>query len=310
MSSQSKKLCLGTNLLSGLFKILNCANIEDFFLELTTLFDRYFAARLKSVAVINHQLHYTVRSYKKKIIFKEQPAEAETLKNYSGINFQAGQATVTVSTADYAVNFNLLLKKREHELFKRRTLFLETIAAATRLFFVNHELQLSSMRDDLTRAHNQNYLKKIIDNEIERNKRAFMPFSIIFMDVDNLKEINEKYSHLTGSALLKELAELLITNFRKSDLVARFGGDEFVIVLFNALEMQALKACQRIQKIINQHLFCQRENLNIKITASFGIAVYNSGFSSADEIIKAADLAMYQVKQKGRNGINLYRGAK
>ena len=169
------------------------------------------------------------------------------------------------------------------------------------------ELENSLQQDDLTSLLNQNTLIKIIEREIAQNKLLINTFSLVFLDIDGLKDINEQFGHLTGSYLIKEFAALLSGSLRKSDVVARFGGDEFVFLLFHTSEKKAFAICERLRELITGHRFLTQKGLNLSITVSFGITAHKSADDSSEILIKRADKAMYTVKKKGKNGILIYR---
>ncbi|MCP5049765.1 MAG: GGDEF domain-containing protein, partial [bacterium] len=109
-----------------------------------------------------------------------------------------------------------------------------------------------------------------------------------------------------GTEVLKEVAGVLREQVRKVDLLSRFGGDEFVIVLLQAPAEKALEVCSRIKTAISDHIFLADKHLNLKITGCFGISSFPENGKTVDQLIKKADLAMYTVKRTGKNGINIY----
>jgi len=176
------------------------------------------------------------------------------------------------------------------------------------LFFLvkikNYEFH--SIKDDITMAYNQNYLKAFVHNEIERSKRYATMFSLIFFDLDNLKAINEIHGHLVGTEVLKEVAGILRSQVRKVDLLSRFGGDEFVIVLLHAGPDKAYEVSERIREKVNNHTFMSHDSLNVKITGCFGISSFPENGGTVEDLIRKSDMAMYEVKRKGKNGIKIY----
>jgi len=168
--------------------------------------------------------------------------------------------------------------------------------------------EFHSIKDDITLAYNQKYLRTFIRNEIERCRRYPSIFSVAFFDLDNLKAVNEKFGHLIGTQVLKEVAEVLRQQVRKIDLLSRFGGDEFVIVLLKTNAVKTYEICSRIKQNLDSTLFLQDKNLNIKMTGCFGISSFPQDGNSVEELIKKADSAMYDVKRKGKNGIKIYEG--
>ncbi len=171
-------------------------------------------------------------------------------------------------------------------------------------------IKLFSLRnkDDLTGLYNQNYLRKYLFNKINCYKKKNKIFSVVFFDIDNLREINLKYGHISGSELLKDMAQFLKESFRESDMVARFGGDEFILIIDNPKKNSAEMACSRFQTLLNQNIFKIGNELKIKITGSFGIAQFPKHGTSPEELINQADIAMYEAKKKGKNCIYIFQG--
>ncbi len=159
--------------------------------------------------------------------------------------------------------------------------------------------------DDLTKLFNFRHLEQTLDLEIRRCQRYNLSFSIIFMDLDFFKNINDTYGHLMGSKTLIEVAQLLIGCLREVDIIARYGGDEFVVVLPQTDTETTYKITKRIQKAIREHVFLKEEGINVKITASFGIASYPDHAKSKRDLIRLSDEAMYRVKNMNRDGITI-----
>ncbi|MDQ1352886.1 MAG: two-component system, cell cycle response regulator [Acidobacteriota bacterium] len=170
-------------------------------------------------------------------------------------------------------------------------------------------LEFHSVKDDLTLTYNQKYLRNFLQNEIERCNRYPSFFSVVFFDLDNLKAINDQYGHLIGTEVLKDAADVLKGQIRKIDLVSRFGGDEFVIVLVKADSEKAYETCKRIRKRLANTIFLKDKGLSIEMTGCFGISCFPRDGSTVDELIRKADSAMYDVKRRGKNGIKIYEGA-
>ncbi len=192
----------------------------------------------------------------------------------------------------------------KNELLARARIFFNQLFMVLRI--KNFEYQ--SLKDDITLAYNQNYLKAFIQSEIERSMRYASVFSIVFFDLDNLKAINEKHGHLVGTEVLKEVAAVLRGQVRKVDLLSRFGGDEFVIVLLHADASKAYDVCSRIRTAIKSRVFLENTHINIGITGCFGISSFPDHGNTVDELIRNADLAMYDVKRSGKDGIKIYKG--
>ncbi len=162
-----------------------------------------------------------------------------------------------------------------------------------------------AMRDDLTKAFNRRFFDTYLDEEIERSRRYGSLFSIIFLDLDDLKMVNNFYGHLTGSRTLQEVAKRILAAVRAIDKVVRFGGDEFCIVLPETDQEQALAVANRVRKALTADSFIIDGTVEISITASFGIATYPTHGLSKDDLIRQADAAMYRVKSTTKNAVGL-----
>lgn len=162
-----------------------------------------------------------------------------------------------------------------------------------------------AMRDDLTKAFNRRFFDTYLDEEIERARRYGSLFSIIFLDLDDLKMVNNFYGHLTGSRTLQEVAKRILAAVRAIDKVVRFGGDEFCIVLPETDQEQALAVANRVRKALVAAAFVIDDNVEISVTASFGIATYPTHGLTKDDLIRQADAAMYRVKSTTKNAVGL-----
>jgi len=167
---------------------------------------------------------------------------------------------------------------------------------------VSHIRELSIV-DDCTGLYNSRHMHALLETEIARATRYRTCFSVIFLDLDHFKDVNDAHGHLIGSGLLKEIGAVLKQNLRTVDWAIRYGGDEFVVILPHTGRSEAMLVALRLRKALNQATFFARENLNIAITASFGVATFPDDANNKDEIIKMADQAMYRVKNSTRDGI-------
>jgi diguanylate cyclase (GGDEF)-like protein len=162
-----------------------------------------------------------------------------------------------------------------------------------------------AMRDDLTKAFNRRFFESYLDEEIERARRYGSVFSIIFLDLDDLKMVNNFYGHLTGSRTLQEVAKRILGAVRGIDKVVRFGGDEFCIILPQTDSDQAMLVANRVKKSMTASAFRLEPNVEISITASFGIATYPMHGITKDALIRQADAAMYRVKATTKNAVGV-----
>jgi diguanylate cyclase (GGDEF)-like protein len=163
--------------------------------------------------------------------------------------------------------------------------------------------QALSVTDDLTQLYNSRYLNQVLRRETKRASRSGRPLSLLFMDLDGFKSINDSHGHLFGSRALVEAADVVRKSARETDVCARFGGDEFAVVLPDTGGEGAYAVGERIRERIAAHPFLAEDGLRIRLTASVGVATLPDVAGSAEELLKAADQAMYRVKDAGKNGI-------
>jgi len=163
-----------------------------------------------------------------------------------------------------------------------------------------HELTIT---DDCTDLYNVRHLNFVLDTEIYRSNRYQYEFSLIFIDLDHFKEVNDTHGHLVGSKLLREMAELIRGSLRLIDYAFRYGGDEFVILLPQTGKESANVVARRLHERVNEKKFMAEEGLNLHLTASFGLATYPPDATTKPEMIRLADEAMYLVKNTSRNNI-------
>jgi diguanylate cyclase (GGDEF)-like protein len=160
-----------------------------------------------------------------------------------------------------------------------------------------------SVTDDLTQLYNSRYLSQVLRRETKRASRSGRPLSLLFIDLDGFKAINDTHGHLYGSRALVEAAGLIRQSARETDVVARFGGDEFALILPDTGSEGAAAVGERIRDRVNAHRFLQGDGLSIHLTVSVGVATLPDVAHSTEGLIQAADEAMYHVKEHGKNGI-------
>ena len=162
-----------------------------------------------------------------------------------------------------------------------------------------------SVTDDLTHLYNSRYLNQVLRRETKRASRSGRPLSLLFIDLDGFKSINDTHGHLAGSRALVEAAAVIRGSARETDVVSRFGGDEFALVLPDTGGDGAYAVGERIRERIAAHAFLAGDGLDIHLTASVGVATLPDAAASAEELVQAADRAMYRVKESGKNGIQV-----
>ena len=163
------------------------------------------------------------------------------------------------------------------------------------------EAERLSQTDDLTKLHNARYLRQFLLNEIRRARRYGSSVAALFLDLDDFKRVNDGHGHLAGSHVLMEMAAVILSSIRDTDAVARYGGDEFVIVLPDTEIELAGTVAERIREKIARHHFNAGRNLKLSLTASFGVAAFPMHASSPQQLIASADTAMYEAKAANKN---------
>jgi diguanylate cyclase (GGDEF)-like protein len=170
------------------------------------------------------------------------------------------------------------------------------------------KIQELTITDDVTRLFNTRHLHALLQTEFERARRFQTEFSVIFLDLDHFKQVNDNYGHLSGTELLVEVAQLIQGATRSVDAVFRYGGDEFVVLLPQTGKTAAVEAAHRLRTALAETRFLTardalREDAPISISASFGVATYPHDGDGPESILKIADGRMYSIKHATRNDI-------
>lgn len=188
-----------------------------------------------------------------------------------------------------------------------------SMVSVYKVFLKNYEryenTKLLTYVDDLTTVYNRRYLERFICGLIDRSANCEDRFSMIFLDIDNLKEVNNKYGHLIGSRVIKTISEILKLSVRGFDRVFRFGGDEFAVILPYTDTEGALYVADRIKNTIKNKpiVFEEADIEDLSMSVTMGIATYPEHGESPSELISNSDKAMFSAKQKGKNRIEKYR---
>lgn len=168
----------------------------------------------------------------------------------------------------------------------------------------NYQQTISlAITDGLTGLYNRHYLNAHLDNMVRQSINNNKPLSLMIMDMDHFKQVNDTYGHDTGDAVLKQLAEIIIKTVRSADLAARFGGEEFVVLMPETDKNQAKDAAERIRKIVENTEFKLSTGQTFKKTISIGVAFLDEMGDSGQGLLKRADEALYKAKNGGRNKV-------
>ena len=163
-----------------------------------------------------------------------------------------------------------------------------------------HELTIT---DDCTTLYNARHMGFILDTEIYRSQRYSYEFSLVFIDLDHFKQVNDTHGHLVGSRLLAEIGSALKSRCRLIDFAFRYGGDEFVLLLPQTSKESALNVARRLHKLVRETVWLTGEGLNIHVTPSLGVASYPVDSRTKEGLLHLADEAMYLVKNTNRDSV-------
>ena len=194
-----------------------------------------------------------------------------------------------------------LLKSFDIKVKKFKSNYVITLTDITFLDLKNRDYQYKAYYDELTGVYNRNRLKELFIYQIQNESIAQKSFAFVMMDIDNFKQVNDKYGHLVGDSVLIELSKLISENIRESDIFARWGGEEFILILSKVDEVSAERIINTLRMKIENKIF---EEVN-HITCSFGVTTYKEG-DSLDSIILRSDKVLYKAKELGRNRVCIH----
>jgi len=187
--------------------------------------------------------------------------------------------------------------------------FLETLASELAIALVNAKLYSKtrelSVRDELTQVYNRRHFQEALPLEIKRAERFQKSFSLLMIDIDYFKKWNDTYGHLAGDACLKEFVSLIQSKIREVDFFARFGGEEFVLILPDTPKKEATHVAEKIRTLVKEHRFLMEgivDEIPV-LTISIGVAAYPEDGLAMEELIDSADVALYRAKQEGRDRV-------
>jgi diguanylate cyclase (GGDEF)-like protein len=167
------------------------------------------------------------------------------------------------------------------------------------------KIQELTITDDCTGLYNARHLYKTLETEVYRSARFGYEFTVVFIDLDHFKQVNDTHGHLIGSKLLAEIGYLIKAQLRLIDYAFRYGGDEFVVLLPQTGKDQALVVARRLRDSLRTSMFCKEESLNLNVRASMGVATYPHDAKTPHDIIRQADEMMYLVKNSSRDNIGI-----
>jgi diguanylate cyclase (GGDEF)-like protein len=165
-----------------------------------------------------------------------------------------------------------------------------------RLFIRNLELQDMAMRDDLTQLFNRRYFFERLRREVDRARSLQSPLSILILDVDHLKNVNDTYGHKAGDVALASLAKLVVKCVRTSDIPARLGGDEYGVIMPETDKDGAFSVANRLQRALEVTPMYEENGASLRLSVSLGVSGFPWGGDDVDEVVQWADTHMYAAK--------------
>lgn len=202
-----------------------------------------------------------------------------------------------------AHRFNALRLRQESLLVMQQ----ELEASARELAASNRVLAQLSYSDALTGLYNHRYFYQRLDEEIERARASGRPVALLMLDIDYFKLYNDTQGHTRGDAVLQGVAQLLRENSRESDVICRYGGEEFAVILPGAGEEEAAGVAERVRRAVAGHLFEGGEGQpGGRLTVSIGVAVFPDDADDAGELVERADQALYLAKHSGKNNVKVF----
>ena len=170
----------------------------------------------------------------------------------------------------------------------------------------HEELVKASITDELTGIYNRRYAMVRLTEEMERSKRYSTPLSILMLDIDFFKKVNDTYGHIAGDEVLKNFSSMLMDLSRTTDIVGRFGGEEFLVVLTDTQEHYAFQYAERVCELLKTTKHRVETDTVIHVACSIGVASYSSSLTSVSSFIARADSALYKAKETGRDKVCLW----
>jgi diguanylate cyclase (GGDEF)-like protein len=186
---------------------------------------------------------------------------------------------------------------------------LERYAPSLMAIRLRERLRMQSIRDPLTGLFNRRHMEETLDREVSRAQRHGTTIGVMMIDLDHFKAFNDRYGHEAGDGALRALGELLRQSARGEDIACRLGGEEFVLVLPGISAEHAGRRADQLREKINLERFSDEQGRALRLSASFGVAVFPEHGPTIDKTLRAADVALYQAKAQGRNRVVLARAA-
>jgi len=229
-------------------------------------------------------------------VIKKSPAGGYTIEDCGSRN---GTYLNDVKL-QYATGLN------KEDMIKVGTTILKYIPAGEIEILYQDNLTNAAYMDELTQVFNRNYISQALEAEFKRARALHTSFPVVLFDIDNFKTVNDTHGHDAGDFVLRELTNVIKTSgLRERDLLGRWGGEEFILLVSNSTEAVAVEAAERIRKVVANHKFMYGQK-EIPVTISLGVANIKRAHTSSQDLYKEADQALYASKKTGKNKVSVF----
>lgn len=265
------------------------------------------------VVIYGQEMGRRVRVTTKPLVIGRSPKceiqvdQESVSRNHCRIRFEGGEFLVRDlgSTNGTYVNDGLVHddgRLRHGDQLKVGRTILKFIVGDNVEVEYHEEIYRLMTTDGLTQLHNQRYFDEMLDREVARAKRYKRSFSLLVFDIDLFKNVNDRFGHLAGDAILRQLGAVLLGRLRVNDVLARIGGEEFALITPEVGLDGAKELAGKINRLIGDTRF-EFEGARVNVTVSIGVAEWQTHYEDPSDVLKAADDKMYEAKRNGRNQV-------